>query len=315
MNTETFTYLLEHPDTINSEQTSQLKTVLNEFPFFQAARALHLKGLKNEDSFLYNTQLKKTAAHTQDRAVLFDFITSDIFNQQDISAQIKAQEAQLLNMTVTDAVDVSAEMEAEELEKANKVLDPEFFIPKEEPEATQPEEQLQLGKPLDFNKAETHSFSEWLKLTSFNKINRSEEELQQKTTDLDATEKTTTLDESEAPSAISKEVAEPTSEVSFTEPEPDAERARRLELIDKFIESNPKIKVSAPDSSFKKPNLEDRFQPNDSLMTETLARVYVEQKNFSKAKQAYRILSLKYPEKSGFFADQIRAIEKLQENK
>ena len=55
--------------------------------------------------------------------------------------------------------------------------------------------------------------------------------------------------------------------------------------------------------------------PSEALMTETLARVYVEQKNFKKAKQAYRILSLKYPEKSGFFADQIRAVEQLEENK
>ena len=64
---------------------------------------------------------------------------------------------------------------AEELQKANHVLDPEFFIRKEVSEETQPEEQLQLGKPLDFNKAETHSFSEWLKLTAFNKIDRSKE--------------------------------------------------------------------------------------------------------------------------------------------
>jgi len=50
------------------------------------------------------------------------------------------------------------------------------------------------------------------------------------------------------------------------------------------------------------------------LMTETLARVYIEQKNYKKAKQAYRILSLKYPEKSSFFADQIRAVVRLEEN-
>ena len=44
-------------------------------------------------------------------------------------------------------------------------------------------------------------------------------------------------------------------------------------------------------------------------MTETLAKVYLEQKKFSKAIKAYEILSLKYPEKSGFFADQIKAIQ------
>ena len=48
-------------------------------------------------------------------------------------------------------------------------------------------------------------------------------------------------------------------------------------------------------------------------MTETLAKVYVQQKNYKKAITAYKILILKYPEKSGFFADQIRAIEKLSD--
>jgi hypothetical protein len=49
-------------------------------------------------------------------------------------------------------------------------------------------------------------------------------------------------------------------------------------------------------------------------MTETLARIYLEQKNYEKAIQSYKILSLKYPEKSGFFADQIKAVKQLQEN-
>ena len=47
-------------------------------------------------------------------------------------------------------------------------------------------------------------------------------------------------------------------------------------------------------------------------MTETLARVYLEQKNYDKAIRSYKILSLKYPEKSALFADQIKAIKKLQ---
>ena len=54
------------------------------------------------------------------------------------------------------------------------------------------------------------------------------------------------------------------------------------------------------------------IQP-EALMTETLARIYVEQKNYKKAIQSYKILSLKYPEKSSFFANQIKAIEQLQE--
>jgi hypothetical protein len=48
-------------------------------------------------------------------------------------------------------------------------------------------------------------------------------------------------------------------------------------------------------------------------MTETLARVYLEQKNYKKAIQSYKILSLKYPEKSSFFADRIKEVEKIQQ--
>jgi hypothetical protein len=49
-------------------------------------------------------------------------------------------------------------------------------------------------------------------------------------------------------------------------------------------------------------------------MTETLARVYLEQHKYDKAIQAYEILILKYPEKSSFFADRITDIQILQQN-
>ena len=50
-------------------------------------------------------------------------------------------------------------------------------------------------------------------------------------------------------------------------------------------------------------------------MTETLAQVYLEQQKYAEAIQAYKILSLKYPEKNSFFAGQIQAIKKIQKSK
>lgn len=50
-------------------------------------------------------------------------------------------------------------------------------------------------------------------------------------------------------------------------------------------------------------------------MTETLARVYLEQEKYTEAIQAYQILMLKNPAKSVFFAEQIAMIRKLQQNK
>ena len=47
-------------------------------------------------------------------------------------------------------------------------------------------------------------------------------------------------------------------------------------------------------------------------MTETLAKVFVKQKKYRKAIEAYHILGLKYPEKNGLFADQIKKIQMLK---
>ena len=79
-----------------------------------------------------------------------------------------------------------------------------------------------------------------------------------------------------------------------------------------FISKNPKIKPVKKEGIIE--NIaEKRTEEPEQLMTETLARIYLEQKNYERAIQSYTILSLKYPEKSGLFADQIKAIQQLQE--
>ena len=97
-----------------------------------------------------------------------------------------------------------------------------------------------------------------------------------------------------------------------TPTEAEIVRKKKLEMIDKFIESNPKIPPVNKESNsvISITVTEDKSY----LMTETLAKVYLEQKKYQKAIQAYEILILKYPEKSSFFADRISDIKNLQQN-
>jgi len=329
LNTKDYTYLLNKPYSLNDRQTTELESILKEFPYLQSARAIYLKGLYNRDSFRYNTELKKTAAYTTDRTVLFDFITSEEFRSIDKTA-LEDQEKAVAEITVNDSQVVTTTLSENKLEQSIllsiqeadapehttiddvitsapipekleesikliikesdifvedestvKVIKPELIeavfdnVATEEvkPESDEPKI-TEVGRPLAFNQAEKHSFAEWLQLS-----------------------KTAPVQRDEAPK-------QPVLENLY---------ANKYDLIDKFIEANPKIapvKKDAPTPVNSNKSVND----GPGLMTETLARVYLEQKKYTKAIQAYEILILKYPEKNAFFADRILEVKNLQQN-
>ena len=266
MNISDLTYLLNKPETINEKQTIALENVVLQFPYFQSARALHLKGLFNQESFRYNYELKKTAAYTTDRTILFEFITSDGF------MAIQQEKIDEIQRSLMD-IEVHHMEEVIVLPQIETIANEEEKIELGVIEKTS-EEKLDIGKPLPFTPSERHSFQEWLQLTKFSPIER---EIEEKNT------------------------------------QNDPEKQKKLDIIDKFIEANPKI---APVKETTKPpaNISKSTEEPTHLMTETLAKVYLEQKKYTKAIQAYEILILKYPEKSSFFADRINEIKNLQQN-
>ncbi len=89
-------------------------------------------------------------------------------------------------------------------------------------------------------------------------------------------------------------------------------------LIDKFLSVSPgSLKLDKPPAesrSFTGDNdaLVKSVSKNDELVTETLANIYAEQKNYDKALEAFKKLSLKYPEKNSYFATRIEEILKLK---
>ena len=99
------------------------------------------------------------------------------------------------------------------------------------------------------------------------------------------------------------------------ETEEDGENVKsKNSLIDSFIATQPTIKLNVKD---QEPLPTDEVslksdEVNDEIITETLAKIFVAQKKYDKAIDAFEKLSLKFPEKNSYFAAQIDEINKIK---
>ncbi|MDR2207059.1 MAG: hypothetical protein LBE36_12995 [Flavobacteriaceae bacterium] len=86
----------------------------------------------------------------------------------------------------------------------------------------------------------------------------------------------------------------------------------KTKAIDKFIETEPKISQLKEDADYV---VKEKSEDISHLMTETLAQLYVEQKLYSKAINAYKTLKEKYPKKAKKFDKKIAEIKELRSGK
>ncbi len=247
-----FIHIIENPYHVDAKHLDALQDIAREFPYFQAAQAVLLKSFKNTGNYHYPELLKKVAALTSDRSVLFEFMTQTEFLQEFAVNEIKYLddiEASNQEPEISASEDLKEEIattvEDKPLEEAEKKPEP---LPKE------------------------LNFEQWLKVLSGGFQHVENEKYK--------TEKSNTV-------------------------------SSKFDRIDKFLNEKPKITPSRT-SDINIDIAKQSVAENDAIMTETLAKIYISQKKYKRAIKAYRILSLKYPEKSVFFAEQIEAIKKIE---
>ncbi|MGQ3014975.1 MAG: hypothetical protein ACT6QS_14795 [Flavobacteriales bacterium] len=86
------------------------------------------------------------------------------------------------------------------------------------------------------------------------------------------------------------------------------------QVINRFITTAPKIKpVGKEDEVFVPLVQDDSRAVNQEIVSETLARIYMEQQHYARAKEVYEKLILLYPEKSNYFAALLKDCKKQEQ--
>ena len=225
--------IMKQPNHITLSQVYELENIIHEYPYFQVVKAVYLKILYAQESYRYNKELKITAAHIGNRTLLFDFITSSSFKEKKDffkkSSMPKAYADEAIPSEFTTYVTGDAferkeyypienrnasSVRTEQGEQTEQDDIKGSFVPTSE-QTRGEEEALQMGKPIEFQKADKHSFAQWLEVTRYKPIDR----------------RVHTTASVDLP-FVDKNIFE----------EGDA-RAKKFDLIDKFLENNPKIDI------------------------------------------------------------------------
>jgi len=87
-------------------------------------------------------------------------------------------------------------------------------------------------------------------------------------------------------------------------------RRKEDSILEKFIKEEPQIKPPSSQKLDTENKARKSAEDANDLVSETLAQIYIDQMLFQKAIDTFKKLSLKFPEKSTYFADQIIELEK-----
>ena len=93
--------------------------------------------------------------------------------------------------------------------------------------------------------------------------------------------------------------------------EPKVEKKNKNSLIERFLIEEPGVIPADKKTNLTGDVSKTSIQERENLLSDTLAKIYIKQGLYNKAIFAYEKLSLKYPEKSVYFASQIKEIKEI----
>ena len=315
MQAKEFINYIKNPNSLEKDSVKDLQKLVKDFPYFQSAHLLLSLASKKWDASVYQKSLKKTAIVVTNRSHLFNLIqqfeisntviedfdhqklaVEEVLETIDSTKELNILKATELLIENSDSEILETGIQQKTKPNAEDVLENE--IAKQVVGAIVEKQMFNLSDTqlLFKQNKEPETFTDWLRL-----IQKSNKQLSaENILDTNIENNTDIKTRLEKGKIITQESAL-------------NKKLKNLALIDKIIENSPgQIKIK-DDQKFYSPehNAKESLLENEHLVSETLAKIYALQGSVNKAVRAYEILSLKFPQKSAYFAS---LIQKLKNN-
>jgi tetratricopeptide (TPR) repeat protein len=308
MNRNDFLSMIENYGPADRQMIGEVSELIDIFPYFQSAYMLLLKGMRNTSDVRFENQLRASAMHIADREVLYYYL------QKEKEAR-KEPEKQVIQQAASTSISEDSQQVVIELAKNS-----EDFINEIEKDSDTgqkqetTDEKSQTSHRIVTIQTESDSTDSVAAVFVIDEESGEEEEriiYMDPGFTAPADEKDELLELDTESGIIPSEAVVTEGEKQPVKEEVDL-KSLQSDLIDKFILTNPRIepvkeKTGTLQIDISKPFTEER----GGFITETLARIYANQGYYSRAIDIYEKLSLKFPEKSSYFASQIEKVKEL----
>ena len=280
--------LIQHPEEMNRETLYDLRALLALYPYYQTARLLMLQNLYLLHDPSFDEELRRAAIYISDRKVIFQMVEAAHYQlKSQNSNRHEAVEGKPKSDRTSSLIDHflhSIPTEAEEREKepeekrkptpADAAVDYVAYLMETETETEHEQPSRTIALIDDF--IEEGGF----------KLHKDKEEEDQE-------------DALEAPSASDSGIASGNANASDSTDASDGTNTSDGADVNANAGAKP---ADAADAD------------SGGVFTETLARIYIKQGKYERAYQIIDRLYKQHPQKSAFYVDQLRFLEKLMLN-